>query len=52
VVCAAAVLVASYASNLRGSLIGTALILAGLPVLWIVRVKYSASVPIDESNAG
>jgi APA family basic amino acid/polyamine antiporter len=51
VVCAAAVLVASYASNLQGSLIGTALILAGLPVLWIVRVKYGASVPIDESNA-
>jgi APA family basic amino acid/polyamine antiporter len=40
VVCAAAVLVASYASNLEGSLIGTALILAGLPVMWIVRRLY------------
>jgi basic amino acid/polyamine antiporter, APA family len=37
VVCAAAVLVSSYASNLKGSLLGTALILAGLPVLWVVR---------------
>jgi len=51
VICAAAVLVASYASNLEGSLIGTALILAGLPVLGIVRSKYGASVPIDESHA-
>ncbi len=41
VVCAAAVLVSSYASNLKGSLIGTALILLGLPVLWLVRRKYS-----------
>jgi APA family basic amino acid/polyamine antiporter len=37
VVCATAVLVSSYLSNLRGSLLGTALILLGLPVLWIVR---------------
>jgi basic amino acid/polyamine antiporter, APA family len=35
--CAGAVLVSSYAGNLRGSLIGTALILAGLPVLVLVR---------------
>jgi basic amino acid/polyamine antiporter, APA family len=50
VVCAAAVLVASYASNLKGSLIGTALILAGLPVLWFVRRRYGASVAAGESN--
>ena len=37
VVCAAAILVSSYASNLKGSLMGTALILLGLPVLWLVR---------------
>jgi APA family basic amino acid/polyamine antiporter len=40
VVCAAAVLVSSYAGNLEGSLIGTALILLGLPVLWLVRRLY------------
>ncbi|KAA6464553.1 APC family permease [Acidobacteria bacterium AB60] len=51
VFCAAAVLVASYASNLQGSLIGTVLILAGLPVLWIVRRAYGASIPVDETNA-
>jgi APA family basic amino acid/polyamine antiporter len=45
VVCAAAVLISSYASNLEGSLLGTALILLGLPVLWLVRTKYGASVP-------
>ena len=37
VMCAAAVLVSSYAGNLKGSLIGTALILAGLPVLALLR---------------
>jgi APA family basic amino acid/polyamine antiporter len=41
VVCAAAVLVSSYASNLEGSLLGTALILLGLPVLWLVRRRYA-----------
>ncbi len=51
VICAAAVLVASYASNLEGSLIGTALILAGLPVMAIVRGRYGASIPTDESHA-
>jgi APA family basic amino acid/polyamine antiporter len=40
VVCATAVLVSSYASNLKGSLMGTALILLGLPVLWFVRKLY------------
>jgi len=42
VVCAAAVLVSSYASNLKGSLLGTGLILCGLPVLWLVRRLYPA----------
>jgi APA family basic amino acid/polyamine antiporter len=40
VVCATAVLISSYASNLRGSLMGTGLILLGLPVLWFVRRLY------------
>ncbi len=40
VLCATAVLVSSYASNLKGSLMGTALILLGLPVLWFVRKLY------------
>ncbi len=36
VLCAAVVLVASFAGNLRGSLMGTALILAGLPLFaWL-----------------
>jgi APA family basic amino acid/polyamine antiporter len=39
VVCAAAVLVSSYAGNLQGSLLGTGLILLGLPVMWFVRRK-------------
>jgi APA family basic amino acid/polyamine antiporter len=34
---AAVVLVASYAGNMKGSLIGTALILSGLPVMWLIR---------------
>jgi basic amino acid/polyamine antiporter, APA family len=34
---AAVVLVYSYIGNLRGSLLGTLLILAGLPVMWLVR---------------
>jgi len=40
VVCATAVLISSYTSNLKGSLLGTALILIGLPVLWFVRKLY------------
>jgi basic amino acid/polyamine antiporter, APA family len=43
VVSAGVVLVSSYASNWRGSLLGTALILMGLPVLWFVRQRYGAS---------
>ncbi|HSZ16355.1 MAG TPA: amino acid permease [Terracidiphilus sp.] len=50
VLCAAAVLVWSYAGNLEGSLIGTALILLGLPVLWVVRKCYGPSIPMDESH--
>jgi basic amino acid/polyamine antiporter, APA family len=37
VISAAAVLVSSYGSNLKGSLIGTGLILLGLPVLVLVK---------------
>ena len=37
VTCAAAVLISSYAGNLKGSLIGTALILSGLPILFLIR---------------
>jgi APA family basic amino acid/polyamine antiporter len=51
VVCAAAVLVSSYLGNLKGSLLGTALILLGLPVLWFVRRRYGASIPLDESHS-
>ena len=39
VACAGAVLVWSFAGNLEGSLIGTSLILLGLPVLWMVRIR-------------
>jgi len=42
VVCAAAVLVSSFGSNMEGSLIGTGLILMGLPVMWVVRRRYPA----------
>jgi hypothetical protein len=34
------VLISSYLSNLKGSLLGTALILLGLPVFWIVKRLY------------
>ena len=40
VVCATAVLISSYLGNLKGSLLGTALILLGLPVLWFVKRLY------------
>lgn len=52
VVCAAFVLVWSYAGNLEGSLLGTGLILLGLPVLWVVRRRSGASVPVDQSHPG
>ena len=45
VLCSAAVLVSSYAGDLQGSLIGTALILLGLPFYeWIRRRYGSASI--------
>jgi basic amino acid/polyamine antiporter, APA family len=50
VVSAAVVLVWSYAGNLQGSLIGTGLILLGLPVLWIVRRRYGASISAEEAH--
>ncbi|MDE3201626.1 MAG: APC family permease [Acidobacteriota bacterium] len=40
VLSAGVVLVWSYEENLRGSLLGTLLILLGLPVLWFVRKRY------------
>jgi len=43
VLCAAAVLVASYAGNLKGSLLGTALILSGLPLLMMLRKRHRAA---------
>ncbi len=52
VCCAAVVLVWSFAGNLEGSLIGTALILLGLPVLLIVRRRYGSSVPMEQSHLG
>jgi hypothetical protein len=42
------VLVSIYTRNLRDSLLGTALILLGLPVLWLVRKLYGPSVPAEE----
>ncbi len=50
VICAAAVLVWSFAGNPKGSLIGTALILAGLPVLWIVRRRYGAAPALEKHD--
>lgn len=50
VLCAAAVLVASYTSNLEASLLGTVLILLGLPVLWLVRKLYGASIPMERGH--
>jgi APA family basic amino acid/polyamine antiporter len=51
VISAAAVLISSYSSNLEGSLIGTGLILLGLPVFAFVRTRYGASVPPEQSHA-
>jgi APA family basic amino acid/polyamine antiporter len=41
VLCATCVLISSYAGNLKGSLLGSGLILLGLPVMWIVRNFYT-----------
>jgi APA family basic amino acid/polyamine antiporter len=51
-VCGVPVLVYCFLGNMKGSLLGAALILLGLPVLWLVRRQYGASVPIDESHGG
>ncbi|HKD60990.1 MAG TPA: amino acid permease [Terracidiphilus sp.] len=50
VACAAAVLIWSYAGNLKGSLIGTILILLGLPVMWLMRKLYGPPIPQDQSH--
>ena len=42
VICAAVVLYSSFVGNLRGSLIGTGLILLGLPLYEWVRVRYGS----------
>jgi APA family basic amino acid/polyamine antiporter len=49
VLCAAAILVSSYADNLKASLLGTALMLLGLPVLWLVRKLNGPSTPHESS---
>ncbi len=46
---AAVVLISSYLSNLKGSLLGTALILLGLPVLWFIR-KFSKRFTVQSSQ--
>jgi len=51
VLCAAAVLVASFLGNLKGSLLGSALILLGLPVMGFVRQRYGSPVPAGESHS-
>jgi APA family basic amino acid/polyamine antiporter len=43
VACAGAVLISSYASNLQGSLLGTGLILLGLPVMWFIHSRTSTT---------
>ena len=50
-VCGIPVLVYCFLGNLIGSLLGVALILLGLPVLWLVRRQYGASVSIEESQS-
>ena len=50
-VCGVPVLVYCFLGNMKGSLLGFALILLGLPVLWLVRHQYGASVPIEESHS-
>jgi APA family basic amino acid/polyamine antiporter len=48
---ASAVLVSSYLGNLKGSLLGTALILLGLPVLWFIRRIYpKPSIPASSQQ--
>jgi len=50
ILCATAVLISSYTSNFKGSLLGTALILLGLPVMWFVKKLYPGpSAPLEGS---
>jgi APA family basic amino acid/polyamine antiporter len=49
-ICGVPVLVYCFMGNVTGSLIGAALILLGLPVLWLVRRQYGPSVPVEESQ--
>jgi len=51
VISAGVVLVYSYLGNLKGSLMGTGLILLGLPVLWFIRKQYGPSIPASQSHA-
>ena len=51
IVCAAAVLISSYAGNFEGSLIGTVLILLGLPVLYVVRKRCGPALPPDQGHS-
>ncbi len=54
VLSAAGVLISSYTNKWKVSLLGTGLILLGLPVLWLVRRMYGASIrqpdSVKESN--
>jgi APA family basic amino acid/polyamine antiporter len=50
VICSAGVLVYSFLDNLKGSLMGSALILLGLPVYWLVRKTYTGPPAPDRSN--
>jgi APA family basic amino acid/polyamine antiporter len=51
-ICGVPVLAYCFLENQIGSLIGMALILLGLPVLWLVKRQYGPSVPIEESHSG
>ena len=44
VLCAAVVLVSSFAGNLKGSLIGSGLILLGLPLYEWIRRRYASTL--------
>ena len=50
-ICGIPVLVYCFLGNLIGSLLGAALILLGVPVLWLVQRQYGASVSIMESQS-
>ena len=50
IVCAAAVVIASYRANEKASIIGTVVILLGLPVMWMVRRMYGKSIPMTKEH--